>query len=384
MNYNNEKEIWVFISHSNKDFEKVRRIRNYLEEHSCRPLMFYLMCLSNDEEIDSLIKREIDCRTRFIICSSENARASKWVQSEFKYITSRPRTYDIVNLADSDELIKKQLDAFIKNVHIYFHFGREDSLFAREVYSHIKKYDLRVVDGFDEMDDLGGVHIDFAYHNQLENVRRISSDFGFMVFFASKSSLTSELVKKELGVFIDGKCSVFALLLDEYAKIHFTEFFHNLGLQYDSTAHLGGLPDRRSLVALDLHDSDNIVEDAVEGFVNRAFPCWDTYTMAQNFLRGIDGVRDEEEAERLFRIAYRRADELDSVGHPGGTLILAKCEANGFGTKKDLNAAITDFYSYLHGGFVPSPELEKEICQVEEQLNAEAGEIKYSHKHYSL
>lgn len=57
-----DKEIWIFLSHSNKDFAKVRLIRNYLEERSCRPLIFYLKCLSNDDEIDDLIKREIDCR----------------------------------------------------------------------------------------------------------------------------------------------------------------------------------------------------------------------------------------------------------------------------------------------------------------------------------
>ena len=87
MNKDENKEIWIFLSHSNKDFAKVRLIRNYLEERSCRPLMFYLKCLSNDDEIDDLIKREIDCRTRFIICDSENSQASKWVQSEVKYIT---------------------------------------------------------------------------------------------------------------------------------------------------------------------------------------------------------------------------------------------------------------------------------------------------------
>ena len=74
-------EVWIFLSHSNKDYEKVRLVRNVLEGQSLRPLMFFLHCLSDDEEIDSLIKREIDCRTRFILCDSENARASKWVQN---------------------------------------------------------------------------------------------------------------------------------------------------------------------------------------------------------------------------------------------------------------------------------------------------------------
>ena len=98
MQSNSEKEIWIFLSHSNKDFKKVREIRNYLEEKDCRPLMFYLKCLSNDDEINDLIRREIDCRTRFIICDSENARASKWVQSEINYIKSKARNFEVLDL----------------------------------------------------------------------------------------------------------------------------------------------------------------------------------------------------------------------------------------------------------------------------------------------
>ena len=52
-----KKEIWIFLSHSSDDFDKVRKIRNYLEEKSYRPLMFYLKCLESDEEIYDLITR---------------------------------------------------------------------------------------------------------------------------------------------------------------------------------------------------------------------------------------------------------------------------------------------------------------------------------------
>jgi hypothetical protein len=37
---------WIFLSHSNKDFEKVREIRNDLEQLGHRPLMFFLKCLA--------------------------------------------------------------------------------------------------------------------------------------------------------------------------------------------------------------------------------------------------------------------------------------------------------------------------------------------------
>ena len=49
-------------------------------------LMFYLKCLSDENEIEELIKREIDEREWFIYADSQNARASRWVQTEREYI----------------------------------------------------------------------------------------------------------------------------------------------------------------------------------------------------------------------------------------------------------------------------------------------------------
>lgn len=88
-----DKEIWVFLSHSNKDYDKVKEVRNMLENMSFRPIMFYMLCLSDNDEVDNLIKREIDARTRFIYCDSENARESKWVQTELEYIRSQKRPF---------------------------------------------------------------------------------------------------------------------------------------------------------------------------------------------------------------------------------------------------------------------------------------------------
>lgn len=381
---NSEKELWVFLSHSNKDFEKVRRIRNYLEEHSCRPLMFYLMCLSKDEEIDHLIKREIDCRTRFIVCSSENAKASKWVQSEVKYIRSRQKSYEVVDLDESDETIKNQLDAFLKSIQIFLLCCPQDADFSQEVFSHIKKYDMRIVGnwGGEEMippQESNGNHRRNP-QGFYESVKRVFGEFGFCVFFASKEAMCSDSAKAELDMWVSGGGAVFSVLLDEYASAHVQDYFSQWEIRYDASPHIGGSPDTRRLTGVDVSQSKNKLEDAIEGIVNRAFPCWDTYTMAENFMRGIDGMTDQEEAERLFRIAYRRAYELDLADYPGGTLYLAKCEAHGYGTKKDLQSAINDYYNYLHIICNASPELEAEICAVEDELNKGFPEKRYWHR----
>ena len=188
------KEIWIFLSHSNKDFAKVRLIRNYLEERFCRPLMFYLKCLSNDDEIDDLIKREIDCRTRFVICDSENSKASKWVQSEVKYIMSQQRSYETIDLSKSEEDIKSQLDKLVKSTQIFLSYSRNDIEFVNAVYSHIRKYDIRCL--FEEELVSGN------YQEQINHAIELAKDFGFVVFFASKYSLSSPYSMNEIQDFL--------------------------------------------------------------------------------------------------------------------------------------------------------------------------------------
>jgi predicted transcriptional regulator len=144
MTNNNNKEVWVFLSHSNKDYEKVRQVRNMLEEQSLRPLMFFLHCLSDDEEIDSLIKREIDCRTRFILCDSENARKSHWVQKEVEYIKSQNRICETIDLSKSMDEILSTLQDFINKTRIFISYNREEYLLAEMIYNRLRLYDFAV------------------------------------------------------------------------------------------------------------------------------------------------------------------------------------------------------------------------------------------------
>lgn len=111
----------VFLSHSSKDINKVRKIRDILEALDYEPLLFNLKCLDDDNEnLETFIKREIEARNIFIYCKSENADNSPWVQKELEYIksfdTKRLFTIDItlplsqtlvVMLESVAEIIKK-------------------------------------------------------------------------------------------------------------------------------------------------------------------------------------------------------------------------------------------------------------------------------------
>ena len=131
MNSNND--IWVFLSHSNKDFEKVRVVRNLLEEQNYKPIMFFLKALNDDDEIDSLIKREIDARQLFILCDSDNARKSKWVDEEVKYIINKGVVWEKINIDNDFNNIRKQLCRFKSRNRIYINSTIDDGYVVNKI-----------------------------------------------------------------------------------------------------------------------------------------------------------------------------------------------------------------------------------------------------------
>ena len=79
---------YIFLSHSRNDIKKVRKIRDYLEKKSFEPIIFNLKCLTDSDELTSLVKREIEARKWFLYVNSENARKSARVQEEVSYARS--------------------------------------------------------------------------------------------------------------------------------------------------------------------------------------------------------------------------------------------------------------------------------------------------------
>ncbi len=110
---------WVFVSHSNKDFDRNVKVRNKLETLQYKPLLFFLKCLEDDKEIFDLIKREIKARDRFILCDSENSRASEWVQKEIEYIKSLNRPYEIIDLDANESAIDECIERFDRRSSVY-------------------------------------------------------------------------------------------------------------------------------------------------------------------------------------------------------------------------------------------------------------------------
>lgn len=198
-NYNDE--IWVFLSHSHEDYENVLKVRDLLEQDSYRPIMFFLRCLENDDEVDVLIKREIDARKRFILCDSENARKSKWVQREVEYIKSKDRLYETVNLDASIEEIAQSLKNFKRRSTVYIRAYSNVS-FSNKLYEALKKEEYRI---FNKREEINAVRQKFDSIKEKDYENAFSPSFNaiwiendlFWHYFWWRTSLLSQ--NKELA-----------------------------------------------------------------------------------------------------------------------------------------------------------------------------------------
>lgn len=136
---------WIFLSHSTKDWNEVRRIRNLLEDKGHRPLVFLLKCLTEHSELDELIKREIEARTWFLLCDSENARSSSWVQAEVAYIKElQDKYHEQINLNEPIESQIERIDRLCKRATVFVSYSHSDESHARRIQEALTQSDYSV------------------------------------------------------------------------------------------------------------------------------------------------------------------------------------------------------------------------------------------------
>lgn len=194
----------IFLSHSNKDIEKVRKIRDILESLDYEPLLFYLRCLDDDNEnLESFIKKEIEARNFFIYCKSKNAEDSKWVKKELEYIekfdSKRLFTIDIdaplqetlVQLLQSIADIVKKNRVFISCSH-----SEPDKTFGDYIEKLLSDY------GYDIIRFIGyDIREDVAHKKALETALKN----GIFIPIISHNSIKSTYCREELEIAVDYK-----------------------------------------------------------------------------------------------------------------------------------------------------------------------------------
>ncbi len=136
---------WVFISHSHLDIEIVRTIRNKLEELGFNPLTFYLKCLSDDDEIEELIKREIRVRDWFIYVNSENSRRSHWVETERDFIEEiGGKNVCVINANCDEPKLSETLMNLADHMRVNVIFAKNDRALAEQVEQLLLQHDFSV------------------------------------------------------------------------------------------------------------------------------------------------------------------------------------------------------------------------------------------------
>lgn len=184
---------YIFVSHSHKDIDKVRVIRNILEEYGYEPLCFYLRCLTDDDEVEGLIKREIDSRDIFLYVNSENAKESVWVTKERNYISGRhDKSIYVVDLDGTDN-IAHVIQRLLNQTRVFLSYSHKDRAIEEKIKAKLIAKDLKV---FDDNEILVGSDWEQSIKENIE----FACKYGCFVTLVSENSLDNWAVRAELGL----------------------------------------------------------------------------------------------------------------------------------------------------------------------------------------
>lgn len=207
----NSEGAWIFLSHSHRDLEKVRRIRNALEARGHNPLIFFLKCLDDADaaELDDLIRREIEARHWFILCQSPNARASKWVRDEIEVIKRLvDKVVEEIDLDDDLDAQVERVDRISKRATVFISYSRYDQGVAEAIRAALIEQDFAV---FDEGADIRPGAEWLAEISQAINE---AAERGFVLVLLSASALVSEWVAHELFYAFERRANIIPVIVE--------------------------------------------------------------------------------------------------------------------------------------------------------------------------
>ena len=184
---------YIFLSHSHKDIDKVRQIRNQLEEDGFEPLCFYLKCLDDANEIEDLIKREIDAREWFIFINSPNSQKSKWVSIEREYITkTNQKKVLTIDINDEDSIIRT-IQQIKRNLRVFISYSTRDMMLAQQIKNAFEEKDYQVFFYPDS------IPAGSNYTDTVTNAIVEASQTGCVVILVTEDSMRSKWVEREIS-----------------------------------------------------------------------------------------------------------------------------------------------------------------------------------------
>lgn len=185
---------WVFLSHSHQDVVKVRKLRNHLESLGFEPLMFYLKCLTDKDEITDLIKREIDERDWFIYADSPNARASEWVRTELEHIgkSADKKNVFTIDLAEEITVQLAQIEHITRQMKVYISYAHKDRELQRRIKQKLLDKDMQVLTDEDTIAPGNN------WFEQVSDAINASAKDGFVLLLLTRNSINSMAVRQEI------------------------------------------------------------------------------------------------------------------------------------------------------------------------------------------
>jgi hypothetical protein len=217
---------WIFVSHSTRDLEKVREVRNALEKEGAEPILFFLKCLSDHDELDDLIKREIEARYFFLLCDSASAQKSKWVQDEIDHVKSlQGRKIEKIDLDSDWQSQLAGIKNLLSNATAFFSYSHADRSVVDQVHTALVARD------FATWHDVHDLSPGDRWVEKIEGAIEAAASFGFFLHFISLHSVRSRWTshEAELAFKLDFGSRYIPILLDEPESLYdlLPEFVRN-------------------------------------------------------------------------------------------------------------------------------------------------------------
>jgi hypothetical protein len=187
---------WIFVSHSHHDIDAVRCVRDELERLHANPLLFFLLCLEKDEEVDGLIKREITARNFFLLCDSPEAQESGWVKKEREFVKSlKNRKIYEIDLRSSWDTQKHIIHEALGAATTLLNYTYKERDRVTPYIDLLVKNDFAVFSFEDSL--LAGADVGGRLERAIE-----SSLQGYFIAFVSKAWLQSRWAAAELNRYL--------------------------------------------------------------------------------------------------------------------------------------------------------------------------------------
>lgn len=273
------------------------------------------------------------------------------------YISNQnpPRSFCRIDLSQPDDVIHKKLDSYINQMNIYISCTRKHNDLFREIRLRLNKYDLNV------LPDLDSCNSGAMFAKEIEKQIGHAANNGYYVFLYSKDIVYSSFVAKEFELAYELGAKVILFTLDKESATQCNN--DNILSKYQ---------------IIDVSDSSDKekADDITNRILDRILPVGGLMTHAENFRTGRMGVKDKEEAFKLHKYLFDKAQNSEN---PYALQYIGKCYEYGWLGKVDLNKALTYYIMarYEPGG--PKDEsFIKHIVELNQIIHSKSWESKFS------